>query len=139
MSPPTIGERIARLERDGVIQGYTVVLDWAALGYPVTVYLAVSATAGSDQGAVIRSLRALPEVEDVTIVTGTIDMLARLRVRDYAHLRNLLLEHVWQISGVQRTETLLGLAGMQPKRFIPDLIDSLRASVDGEATTPRTG
>ena len=36
MSPPAVGERIARLERAGVIRGYTVSIGWASLGY-VTV------------------------------------------------------------------------------------------------------
>lgn len=133
MSPPAIGERIARLERTGVICGYSVLVDWGALGYPVIVYLAVSAVPGSDQGAVIESLRELPEVEDITVVTGAIDMLARVRVRDYAHLRELLLERVWQIGGVQRTETMLGIAATPRKNFVSELVDSLRASDDAVA------
>lgn len=128
MSPPAIGERLARLERTGVVRGYTVKLDWGALGYPVTVFLAVTAAQGYELGQVIQALRELPEVEDVTVVTGGIDLLARLRVRDHTHLRELLLAHVWQISGVQRTETFLGLAEMQPKDFVAEFIGAMRAS-----------
>lgn len=128
MSPPAIGERIARLERTGVVRGYTVRLGWDVLGYPVTVQLAITAVQGSDLGAVVKALRALPEVEDVTVVTGAIDLLARLRVRDYTHLQELLLQHVWQISGVQRTETFLGIAQMRPKDFGLELIDSMTVS-----------
>lgn len=128
MSPPAIGERVARLERTGVVRGYTVLLGWDALGYPVTVHLAITAVRGSDLGAVIESVRTLPEVEDVSLVTGAIDLLVRLRVRDHTHLQELLLERVWQISGVQRTETFLGIAQMRPKDFSSELIDSMTAS-----------
>jgi Lrp/AsnC family transcriptional regulator, leucine-responsive regulatory protein len=123
MSPPAIGDRIARLERDGVIRGYTVSIDWSALGY-VTCYLAVSAMQGAEQGLVMAALHQLPEVEEVIVITGSLDMLARVRVRDHGHLRRLLLEHVWQIDGVQRTETFLSLAEMPTKDMTASLLDT---------------
>jgi Lrp/AsnC family leucine-responsive transcriptional regulator len=121
MSPPAIGERLARLERAGVIRGYRVDIDWAALGY-VTGYLAVTAMQGADQSEIMRALHQLPEVQDIAVITGSMDMLARLRVRDYAHLRQFLLERVWQMPGVQRTETFLSLAEMPSKESSVDLL-----------------
>jgi Lrp/AsnC family leucine-responsive transcriptional regulator len=121
MSPPAVGERIARLERTGVIRGYTVRVDWSALGYE-PAYLAVTATQGADQAAILERLHALPEVEAIVVITGSMDMLARLRVRDHAHLRQLLLDHIWQIDGLQRTETFLCLAEMPDKGFPAELL-----------------
>ena len=134
MSAPTIGERIARMERTGVIQGYSVVLDWDAAGFPVVIYLAITAVQGYDLGPVIAAVNELPEVENVTVVTGELDLLARLRVRDYAHLRAILLEKVWQISGVQRTETYLAVAEGPPKNFVSELVESVRTADVAAAT-----
>jgi DNA-binding Lrp family transcriptional regulator len=133
MSPPAIGERLGRLERAGVIRGYRVDIDWAALGY-VTGYLAVTAMEGADQSEIMRSLHQLPEVQEVAVITGSMDMLARLRVRDYAHLRQFLLERVWQMPGIQRTETFLSLAELPSKEASVDLLgaddeDSARADI----------
>lgn len=122
MSPPAIGERIARLERAGIIRGYTVSIDWSLLGF-VTCYLAVSAMQGAEQAPVMAALHQLPEVEEVIVITGSLDMLARVRVRDHIHLRRLLLEHVWQIDGVQRTETFLSLAEMPTKEMAASLLE----------------
>jgi DNA-binding Lrp family transcriptional regulator len=122
MSPPAIGERIARLERAGVIRGYRVDVDWSALGY-VTGYLAVTAIQGADQSEIMRALHQLPEVRDVSVITGSMDMLARIRVRDYTHLRRFLLEGVWQMPGIQRTETFLSLAEMPSKELGAELLD----------------
>jgi Lrp/AsnC family leucine-responsive transcriptional regulator len=121
MSPPAVGDRIARLERLGVVRGYRADIDWAALGFPMQVFLSVIAA------AIIRALHAIPEVEEVSVVTGSIDLLARLRVRDQAHLRTILLEGIWQIPGVSRTETLLSLAETPRKDFVNGLIAQLRA------------
>jgi len=123
MSPPAVGERIARLERAGVIRGYRVDIDWEALGY-VTAFLAVTAMQGADQGGIMKALHRLPEVQDIVVVTGAIDMLARVRLRDHAHLRRFLLESVWQMEGIQRTETFLSLAEVPSKGSDLDLLSS---------------
>jgi Lrp/AsnC family leucine-responsive transcriptional regulator len=141
MSAPAIGERIARLERTGVIRGYSVVLDWGAAGFPVVIYLAITAAQGHDLGPVMASVGQLPEVENVTVVTGELDLLARLRVRDYAHLRTVLLEKVWQISGVQRTETYLSIAEGPPKNFVSQLVEFTRTGdpTSASGTPPSRG
>ena len=125
MSPPAIADRLARLERAGAIRGYRADLDWAALGYPVVVYMAVTAGPGMDLSQIIAAIRALPEAEDMSVVTGGFDLLVRLRVRDHAHLRELLLAEIFQIPGVQRTETFLSLGDAEPDNFAVALLDQM--------------
>ena len=125
MSPPAIADRLARLERVGAIRGYRVDLDWAALGYPVVVYLAVTAGPGMDLSEIIRAIRELPEAQDMSVVTGGLDLLVRLRVRDHTHLRELLLGAIFRIPGVQRTETFLSLADAEPDNFSVALLDQM--------------
>jgi Lrp/AsnC family leucine-responsive transcriptional regulator len=125
MSPPAIADRLARLERIGVIRGYRVELNWAALGYPVVVYLAVTAGPGMDLSEIIRAIRELPEAQDMSVVTGGLDLLVRLRVRDHTHLRELLLNVIFRIPGVQRTETFLSLADAEPDNFAAALLDQM--------------
>ena len=135
MSAPAIAERIARLERQGVITGYGVRLDWGALGLPTIVYLTITAMHGYQQGVIMDELTALPEVEEVLLMTGGFDMLVRLRVRDDSHLRDLLLNRVWQIEGIQRTETSITIAEMKPKNTAAELLSTMTT----DATAPRTG
>jgi len=123
MSPPAVADRLARLERTGAIRGYRVDIDWAALGFPVVVYLAVTAGPGMDLSDIIRSIRAIPEAQDMSVVTGGLDLLVRLRVRDHAHLRELLLTKIFQINGMQRTETFLSLADVEPDNFAAAMLD----------------
>jgi Lrp/AsnC family transcriptional regulator, leucine-responsive regulatory protein len=125
MSPPAIADRLARLERAGAIRGYRVDIDWAALGVPVVVYLAVTAGPGTDLSQIISAIRELPETQDMSVVTGSLDLLVRLRVRGQVHLRNLLLNTIFQIPGVQRTETFLSLADVEPANFTLALLDQM--------------
>ena len=121
MSAPAVGVRLSRLERAGVIRGYSVDIDWPAAGYPLQAYLSITAT--SNLGHVLRAFHAIPEVEDVAVVAGSMDLLARVRLRDHAHLRSLMFDQVWKIPGVTRTETFLSLAEMPAKPFARQLVE----------------
>jgi Lrp/AsnC family transcriptional regulator for asnA, asnC and gidA len=135
MSAPAVADRLARLHRQGVITGYGARLDWSALGYPTIVHLTVTAMQGYEQGTIMERLAALPEVEEVLLVTGDIDMLVRVRVRDHTHLRDLLINGIWQIEGIQRTETSLTIAESRPKNTASELLSDMIAR-ETAATPP---
>ena len=138
MSPPAVADRLARLERNGAIRGYRVDVDWAALGFPVVVYLAVTAGPGMDLSEIIRAIKAMPEAQDMSVVTGGLDLLVRLRVRDHAHLRELLLTKIFQINGVQRTETFLSLADVEPDNFTAAMLEIMsQRKAQGPGTKER--
>jgi Lrp/AsnC family transcriptional regulator, leucine-responsive regulatory protein len=88
----------------------------------MTVYLTITAVQGYQQRDLVDKLALIPELEGLDIVTGAIDLLARLRVRDHLHLRQLLMERIWQIEGVQRTETSLSLVEIGPKNLVAELL-----------------
>src|SRR5215470_12739026 len=80
MSPPAVAERIARLERTGVIRGYRAEIDRSLLGFSLVAYASVFAeNVLKDPDEVLEALAALPEVEEATIVAGSMDLIIRLR------------------------------------------------------------
>ncbi|MFL5796980.1 MAG: Lrp/AsnC family transcriptional regulator [Actinomycetota bacterium] len=127
MSAPAVADRVSRLERSGVIRGYRADLDRAALGHDLVVYIGVVAVQGGAQPELVASLRSFREVEDVHVVTGPKDLLVRLRVRDHEHLREVLFDRVWGLPGVDRTETYISLAHMEPKDFDGELLGLMLA------------
>src|SRR2546423_2619640 len=127
MPAPAVADRVSRLERTGVIRGYRADLDRAGLGHDLVVYIGVVAVQGGAQPELVASLRSFPEVEDVHVVTGPKDLLVRLRVRDHAHLREVLFDRLWSLPGVDRTETYISLAHMEPKDFDADLLGMMVA------------
>jgi Lrp/AsnC family transcriptional regulator, leucine-responsive regulatory protein len=95
--------------------------------YPVVVYLAVTAGLGVELDKIIEAIRQLPEALDMSVVTGSLDLLVRLRVRDHMHLRSLLLTRIFSIPGVQRTETFLSLTDVESPNATAALLGQLRA------------
>jgi DNA-binding Lrp family transcriptional regulator len=112
MSAPAVAERVARLERAGVITSYTVNIDWDALGYDVVVYMPITLESGSDIEPTLAAFRAIPQLEELTVLAGRYDLIARFRLGDHRDLRELLLDQIWQIPNVLRIETMLGLGNL---------------------------
>jgi Lrp/AsnC family leucine-responsive transcriptional regulator len=69
MSPPAVTERVQRLERAGVITGYRLEVDPAALGLPVTAFARIRPAAGQ-LGKVAELAQSLPQVTECHRITG---------------------------------------------------------------------
>jgi Lrp/AsnC family leucine-responsive transcriptional regulator len=69
MSAPAVRERILRMEEAGIIRGYRLELDPAALGYPVSAYVRVRPTPGQ-LPKIAELARSLPQVTECHRVTG---------------------------------------------------------------------
>jgi Lrp/AsnC family leucine-responsive transcriptional regulator len=122
MSAPAVGARLARLERLGIVTGYRAEIDWPRLGFPLVAYIGAVTGQHGEQPAVIAALRAMPEVEQVDMLTGPLDLMIRVRVRDHDHLRSCLIDGVWRIPGIQRTETFVVLTPQHSHVFGPALL-----------------
>lgn len=139
MSAPSVADRISRLEAAGVIRGYHAELDHAALERPMTVVIEVTSERSSTQPELAKRLVEMPEVERVDVVTGSADLVLRLRVRDQAHLNEVLFNNLLLTStDIRHTETYLCLSTEEPASFDGRLLDTLSAEAgarEGEEPT----
>ena len=69
MSSPAVTERVRRLEESGVIRGYRLDLDPAALGLPLTAFVRVRPNPGQ-LPRIADLARAIPEVVECHRITG---------------------------------------------------------------------
>lgn len=122
MSAPAVADRLARFEREGVIKRYSVQVDWDRLGFDVVVYMPITVESGHDLEPTLEAFRGIPELEELTVVTGQYDLLAKFRLSDQRHLRELLLDRVWQIPHISRVETVLSLGTLTTDDFVERLI-----------------
>jgi Lrp/AsnC family transcriptional regulator, leucine-responsive regulatory protein len=92
LSPPSVSERISRLEEAGVIEGYTLTINPKALGLPIAAWLRVRPIPGQLQ-KVAEILRGLPDIVECDRITGEDCFVARAHVRSVDHLEKLI-DHV---------------------------------------------
>jgi Lrp/AsnC family transcriptional regulator, leucine-responsive regulatory protein len=108
LSAPAVKRRIDRLEEQGVILGYTVVVDHAKLGRPIEAFaeLRFVGTARVDEIATIAD--GIDEVEAVFTTAGDPDALVWIRVRDVADLKRVI-DRIRNSGQVLGTKTLMVL------------------------------
>ncbi len=89
MSPPSVSERIRRLEEAGVIRGYVADVSPAALGLPLAVWMRVRPLPG-ELKRVTEILRGLSEVVECDRVTGDDCFIAKAHFRSVEHLEEVI-------------------------------------------------
>ena len=105
VAPATIHERLVKLRRSGVVQGFSLRLDAALLGFTVTALIHLRTELAEEIERTVADLRAIEEVEEVHIVTGEYDLVVKVRARDTNHLQQLLVNRVHRVTGFIRSAT----------------------------------
>jgi len=112
-------QRIQKLEKKGVIQGYTATLDYRSLGYKTIAYIGVFLEKAKDYPAVLKKLDKIPELMEAHFTTGNYSIFAKIMAQDNTHLMEILSNSIQNIKGISRTETFISLAEGISKSFVP--------------------
>lgn len=128
----TVQERIARLERNGTIKGYSAILGHDPFhGYTQAVLMI--AVVQRNLKAVITGLSLFPEVKLCQSVSSDYDIACRVSV---PHLEDLaaLLEEISELPGVDRIRSWIALSTHFDRMDADIAAYSARASINsGEA------
>jgi Lrp/AsnC family leucine-responsive transcriptional regulator len=92
LSAPSIKRRIERLRADGALEGFTAVVDHAAMGWGTEALVELFYASGTQLGEVAKTLREHAEVVEAWSVTGEADAIARVRTADNADLERLIID-----------------------------------------------
>lgn len=112
LSRPAVYERVRRLERDGVIKGYTARVDWAQLGLPLTALVALSYTSVKPD-AFITGLEQMSVpgtvITEIHRVTGEYCVIAKARTAGTQALQ-ALIDAIAALPGASGTRTWVVLS-----------------------------
>ena len=108
VSSQTISDRIVKMMEKKIIKGFTVMVDQAEIGYPITfvVELDVDLTKMEE---IQEELSAYQELYQIHVVTGDHDILALGVAKDITHLYEIVEKRISNIAGIKATKTLLSL------------------------------
>ena len=113
LTPPSVAERMKRLEGRGVIRDYVALLDFKKLGKDITAFVMVSIESPKFNDPFIQAIHALDAVQECHRVTGTHAYILKVRVENAEALDRLLMDRVRSIEGVTGTETSVVLASVK--------------------------
>ena len=121
LSPSQVGRRIARLEAEGVIASYRVVLSPPALGLGVLVFTSVKLAHHGDT-AIERfkeEILLLEEVQECYSVAGEADYLLRIVVTDLPALADFTMRKLMRVPGVESVRSNIVLTALKREGALP--------------------
>jgi DNA-binding Lrp family transcriptional regulator len=104
LSAPAIKRRVDRLERDGVILGYTAIVDPQAFGWHAEAFVDLYCEGDVTGEAIKRAVQGEPGVVSAHTVAGEASALLHVRAEDTKRLEQVL-ERIRAARGVTRTVT----------------------------------
>ncbi|MEV6712806.1 Lrp/AsnC family transcriptional regulator [Lentzea sp. NPDC051208] len=106
LSAAPVKRRIDRLERLGVITGYAALVDHGKLGAGLEAFVELRFAGDVIVEEATDALMRIPEIQEILTVAGDPDALARVRLNDIAHLRDVI-DRMRHGGGVIGTKTLI--------------------------------
>lgn len=119
MAPSAVLERIRKLERQGLIDGYEVRLNPARFGRGMVAFVGVTCLRGYDEVDLGRRLAAIEAVQEVHHLSGGETFQVKLRVAGTAELEGILRERIRSLEGVDGTHTRIALSTVKETLQIP--------------------
>ncbi len=127
MAPSAVLERIRKMEKQGVIDGYEVRLNPERFQCRQIAFITVipdpdipdSPGGGVPGNALADRLTDLPEVQEVHYISGTDGYLLKVRVADPEALWRLLQDRIRPLPGVRKTKTMTVLHSFKETARIP--------------------
>src|SRR5688500_19348235 len=116
LSARAVKRRVDRLEADGVVRGYTALVDPGRFGWGTHAFVALYCEGRMAAAEVREAVEHHPEVEAAYTVAGEASAMLHVRARDTSHLEEAL-ERIRDHAGVTRTQTQIVLSTLFERPF----------------------
>jgi DNA-binding Lrp family transcriptional regulator len=118
----TVHNRIKKLEKEKYIKCYRAIVDAAKIGKPLTVLIGVVIGAEVSSRDIASQIKKYSQVEDVYIVAGQYDIIAKVKLKDTSELASLIFgveSSLRATKGITQTESMIVLETAKEYGIIP--------------------
>lgn len=112
--------RIKRLIRKGLIKKFTIIVNDQALGLGVKALTGINMDSKLREN-VLNELFKIPEVIEISEVTGRFDILVTMNSHSLDEMHQLISERVGRIEGIQKTETFIEMRKIARETSFPSI------------------
>lgn len=111
VSGAAVHQRIQKMEQAGIIQGSTLRLSPAAMGYHTCAFIGIqiNLTTTRTHQEVFERVMQVPEIVECHHITGKYSLLAKIYARNNEHLKQIIVEKIQSIPEIVFTETFISL------------------------------
>ena len=129
LSAPSSAERVHRMEQQGVIEGYTAIVDPSSVGSELAAFVSVTLDHPRSRDAFISFVQDLPEVQECHHIAGDHDYLLKVRCRNTKDLDRVISVELKGLEGVSKTCTTIVLDTTKETPNVPLFNDIFTAKV----------
>lgn len=119
LSSPATADRVRRLEEQGIIKGYTALINAESTGYGLTALIAVSLERPTHREAFLDKIMKVPEIQECHHTAGDDDYMLKVRCQSTRDLDRIISEELKSLSGIVRTRTTIVLSTLKETSNVP--------------------
>ncbi|MEO9571406.1 MAG: Lrp/AsnC ligand binding domain-containing protein [Polaribacter sp.] len=109
ISGAAIHQRLRKLEKSDLIDGYQMMINSKSLGYTTTAFIGLHLETSAVLTSVIKRLKEIPEIVECHYTTGSFTLFVKVLCKDEMSLLLLLDRKIKLIKGVLKLETFCSL------------------------------
>ena len=113
--------RVRTLEKAGIIERYTAIVNQQKAGFPGNVFVSITLQRQdqADLQTFEEAVREVPEVIECYLMTGEFDYLVRVVVSDAADFERIHSQHLTRLPGVARVQSSFALRTVCKSSVLP--------------------
>jgi Lrp/AsnC family transcriptional regulator, leucine-responsive regulatory protein len=121
LSPTPCARRLRMMEDEGIIKGYSAIIDQAKIGLPISAFASIKLERQREEylDRFAQTVSKWPEVVDCYLMTGQYDYLMRVVVADLAAYEAFLKTKLTRLEGVASIETSFALGQTKRSEVLP--------------------
>lgn len=109
ISPGTVHLRMRKMREMGLITGATLSLDYAKMGWKMTIFLGIFLSEINLFKKVMKKLNEIEEVVKIHHVTGKYDIFIKMHARDSFHYKQVYQDEILSITGIRGIESFISI------------------------------
>jgi Lrp/AsnC family leucine-responsive transcriptional regulator len=119
LAPSAVLERIRKLEKQGIVEGYEVRLNPQFFKRGLIAFLTIKTNEHANDAEIGKKLAHRPKVQEVHYVAGDDAFLVKVRAADLEELDRLIREKIKSIDGVRSIQTAIVFSTYKETSQIP--------------------
>ncbi|MBE7016454.1 MAG: Lrp/AsnC family transcriptional regulator [Ruminococcaceae bacterium] len=125
LSVPAVNKRISRMQKEGVIDFFTIVTNAKKVNKTVTAFVFIVMKYGDSIASLLEYARKEPDVRECYSVTGEYDYMLKICAKDIESLEEKILS-IKKTKGVVKSHTMISL---MEHKFMPTVLPDMDEEV----------
>ncbi len=119
LSAPAAADRVHKLEENGVIKGYSALVDPESVGLGIAAFISITLDRPERRKHFLDQIQKMAEILECHHIAGEEDYILKVRCPDTKRLEYLISEEIKSLPGILKTRTTIILSTNKETPVLP--------------------